>query len=59
MIPGVSYNQLLSDCLRLRQQLQNWVRMDPATFELKDLFNLVMSSHKLLDQTKIYDEVKQ
>ena len=57
MIPGISYNQLLNDCLLLRQQLKSWVSTDPETFKMADLFNLVMSTHDVLDQTKIYDEV--
>lgn len=57
MIPGISYNQLLNDCLLLRQQLKNWMTTDPESFTMTDLFNLVTSTSDVLDQTKIYDEI--
>lgn len=57
MIPGISYNKLLEDCQLLRQQLKSWVMTDPESFTVTDLFNLVMATHDVLDQTKIYDEV--
>lgn len=59
MIPGISYNKLLEDCLLLRQQLRTWVTMKPESFTMNDWFNLVMGTHDLLDQTKVYDEIKQ
>lgn len=59
MIPGISYNQLLEDCLMLRQQLKSWVTTDPKSFKMTDLFNLVMRTCDVLDQTKVYDEIKQ
>ena len=59
MIPGISYNQLLEDCLMLRQQLKRWVTTDPKSFKMTDLFNLVMRTCDVLDQTKVYDAIKQ
>ena len=59
MIPGISYNQLLNDCLKLRQQLKSWVTTDPESCTMTDLHNLNMSTRDVLDQTKIYDEIKQ
>ena len=59
MIPGISYNKLLEDCLLLRQLLRTWVTMKPESFTMTDLHNLVMGTHDVLDQTKVYDEIKQ
>ena len=59
MIPGISYNKLLEDCLMLRQQLKSWVTTNPESFTMTDWFNLVMGTHDVVDQTKVYDEIKQ
>lgn len=59
MIPGISYNQLLGDCFKLRQQLKDWVTIDPESFKMSDLFNSVMNTHDILEQAKVYDELKQ